>query len=125
MVANTIELNNGISALNFKTNENNWCEVELQEDGKIYQLGAEDKSNIIEKLKDGLSKNNPEIIGELDGIPVAWVWSLAEKHSSIYIGIAGEDRHLFIQSEDGNTIAKLTLSSEVCKNWLRILGESS
>jgi hypothetical protein len=125
VVKNTIDLNKELQTLNFKTGENNWCEVELQDDGKIYQIGAEDKTIIIEKLKVGLFEDNLEIIGELDGIPVAWVLSLAEKHSSIFVGIVGDNRHLFFQNEAGDTFAKITLSSEVCKNWLQSLNENS
>lgn len=124
MVENTIQLNTEGSVLSLSTGENNWCEVELQSGNQRYQLGAENKTKIIERLRDGLCKNDLERIGELDGIPVAWVLSLAEKHTSIYVGVGGDTRHFFFQNEDGDTFAKLNLTQETCIIWLQLLKES-
>ncbi len=88
-------------------------------------MGADDKTTIAERLQEGLCKNDLESIGELDEMPVAWVLSLAEKHTSIYVGIGSDARHFFFQNEDGDTFAKLSLAPETCKNWLQLLiGES-
>lgn len=121
MVENTIQLNAEDSVLSLNTGENNWCEVKLQSGNQSYQLGAEDKTKIIERLQEGLCKNDLESIGELDGVSVAWVLSLAEKHTSIYVGISGDTRHFFLQNEAGDTFAKLNLTPDTCKNWLKLL----
>jgi len=121
MVVNTIKLYTEDSVLRLITDENNWCEVKLQNGNNNYHLGAEDKNKIIESIKEALCKNNLKIIGELEGMPVAWFLSLAERHTSIYIGKEKNIRYIFFQNENGNTFAKLRLTPEIYEKWLVLL----
>lgn len=125
MVKNTIHLDAEDSSLSLSVGKNNWCEVKLHLGNHSYHLGAEDKTKIVKRLQDGLCKNDLEGSEKLDGISVLWVLSLAEKHTSIYVGISSDTRQFFFQNEAGETFAKISLTQEKCKKWIKLLREDS
>lgn len=121
MVTNRIQLTAENSILRLNTDSDNWCEVTLQSGNQYYQLGAEDKTKIIERLQNSLCNNELEFSGKIDGISVCWVVSLAERHTSVYVGVENNVRYFFFQNEAGDIFAKLNLKSEIRKKWLQLL----
>jgi hypothetical protein len=99
-----------------------WCDVVLHSGG-VHPLGAETRGVIVERLLRGLQGDAPEPnAGEIEGVGVGWVLSLAERHSSIYAADRERLRLLFFQDADGKLIVRIDLSSDDRKDWVRILG---
>jgi len=106
--------------------DDEWATVTLWEKNKEQELGAEDRGVIIEKLREGLQRNEiDEPVGKIYGVPVGWVLHLEERHASFYLGIENAKRHLFIQDSEAQLLAEIILDREHVRDWLRTLGNAS
>jgi hypothetical protein len=115
------ELVAGSTRLLVDCDTSQWCEVTLDANG-IHQLGSETRSVLVERLVRGLrGELSAPTSGELDGVPVAWVLSLSERHASIYAADREGIRTLYFQDADGKLIARLDLEREERERWISIL----
>lgn len=119
-------LSSASGRLVLEPDENDWCQVALDIDGRRRALGADVRSTIVERLLHAL-RGEPAgpTSGVLDGVSVRWVLSLAERHSTLYVGDQSGRRILFIQADDGSLVAKLPLYADDMTRWLDQLGEVS
>jgi hypothetical protein len=118
-----LELEAPEATLVLDTNERGWCQVVLRLPDRVLALGAEMHKTVIARLINGVSDRLPgPISGRIDGVPVPWVVSLFEQHSSVYAADVDEGRRLFIQDRDAKWIAVMTLSAEDRRRWLSRLG---
>src|SRR5260370_19775257 len=98
MVADVLELRVPGVVLRLRTDQRGWCQVELQTDSRIDALGADARHMIVERLRSGLAESlTGRSAGEIGGVPVRSIMSLAERHCSLYGGDVGPDRHVFFQ----------------------------
>jgi hypothetical protein len=117
------ELVAGTARLLMDCDLSQWCQVILDADG-LHPLGSETRSVFVERLVRGLRDELPgPTSGELEGVPVAWVLSLSERHTSIYAADREGVRTLYFQNADGKLIARVNLGREVRERWLSILEE--
>lgn len=97
---------------------NEWCQVLLDTEERRVPLGADTRAVIAERLLRALqdAPGGPTS-GVIDGVTVRWALSLAERHSTVFVGDQSGRRVLFIQADDGSLVAKLPLSADDIVRW--------
>ncbi len=100
-----------------------WCQVVLRTPKGEYALGADSRKIVFQRLFDGLSQDLSLPSYEIAGVKVAWVMSLGEKHTSIYVGLVEGNRCLYFQDGNARIITTLRLSYGDVKAWLTSLRE--
>lgn len=114
------------NALVIETSEDNWAKCFLSGTERIY-LGADDLSIILTHLRDALSNQNvlnSPVDGEMEGLPVVWLLSLAEAHHVLYGAVSGKDFLLFWQNarQSPVTIAGVMRLTPKCqRQWTQML----
>ena len=99
-----------------------YCPVYLEAGTNRTMLGSDLRALIVSRLRAGLeAKTVHGCDGEMNGLPVAWMLSLSEPNSSLYVGDLGDSRHIFAESENSELIVELVLDNEDRKRWLREL----
>lgn len=98
-----------------------WCQVELRRGHEQLQLDAEAKHIVFERLARGLSDDVGDATSQMSGVPVTWVLSLAERHSSISVTRTRDRRRVFVRGPSGAVVATFELSSDERKKWEREL----
>ena len=98
-----------------------WWEWTLVTEGSRTTLGAEVLGNIGSRAVSRLSSGG-ERAGEVDGREVFWVFSLAEKHHSLYCAVDGTDRLLYFQDRDAHIVWQDRLSPDHLRIWTAALG---
>jgi hypothetical protein len=112
--------------LELKTDENGWCQVGAKLQKESYELGADCFDKVTKRMAAGMAETlSQPRSGEIDGLPVACVLMLFEKHCSIYAAAEGTARHLFIQDRDAKLLAHVVLSDEERRTWIETLNRSS
>ncbi|MEL6761936.1 MAG: hypothetical protein AAFP04_16270 [Myxococcota bacterium] len=120
VVVNSIKLSLPDCALTVSAEE--WTTVSFCMSGQHLVLGAGSRKVLVQRLLAALERNAiKENIGEIDGVTVEWITSLEEKHATFYQGFRGRERVLFVQNEDGATVATLTLNVEDTEDWILCL----
>jgi hypothetical protein len=119
----TISLKSSDLTLLFEIQENGWTSVFLEIDEQSIELGAETDYILFEKLGEFLRKkeNTKESSGIIENMPVIHIFSLWEKHASVYGSLGQDNRILFFQNSDGKFFAKMNLTDEEIRIWLRQL----
>lgn len=97
--------------------EKNWCQIRLSDASGQVELGADDINVIAARLTQALGNGHFKSCGEIKGRPVAWVMSLFEQHSTLYIGAKSNTVDLFFQDSGGKLIAKMSLSDGERQEW--------
>jgi hypothetical protein len=121
----TIRLESPNASLRLTTGDASWCELSLEVAGKSIELGGDSFARVRDGLLRFLGGEGPQApAGEIDGVPVTWVMSLMEKHTSLYGADSAEGRMLMIQGTDGASLAKLALDRAQCGVWRKMLAES-
>lgn len=120
----TIQLGASDASLRLSANGGTWCEVSLVKGSELIFLGGDS----LAKVRDGFlrfvgKEFGQTPAGEIEGVPVTWVMSLMEGHTSLYAADTAGGRALFIQSADGVTIAKLVLDGGQSRVWQESLAE--
>jgi len=112
-----------VSGLLILTAEGPWCRVSLREgDHPEVDLGAESRPVVVTRLADAVA--NPEkltVTGELAGVPVSWVLSLAEMHASFHVHAMPNQTRIFIQDASGAVAHTLDLGPDEIAAWRRLL----
>jgi len=111
---------NPIEHLELSVNENRWTQVCLIGKGQKLALGAEDCSIILSRLAKLIGAfSTSEANDKIEGIPVIWVLSLSELHSSLFWGKTSiGETVLFVQNGDGTIIGHLQIDTSGLKQEL-------
>jgi hypothetical protein len=123
MVADVIELCGSVDfCICVRADAVGWCQIELKTDGKVFALGADTKRVVTARLLSAISDSlTSKPSGQIRGLAVHWIMSLAERHCSIYAADVETDRQLFFQGADGELLAVVVLSAQMRKEWLHEL----
>ncbi len=113
------------ASLRLDADPSGWCQVILQIGEQEIELGADKLKIVEERLAAGLAErlSRPNA-GSIDGKPVQWVMSLAERHSTIYASDEGRTRRLYFNNASGTNFYTLDLSEEERRAWQDELGRS-
>lgn len=99
------------ATLEFRINDNDWCQVELDTGESVFQLGADTwnivKQRISAALADLSSTSEPE-----------WMISLSEKHCCLYRQNIDGKNYFFWQDDHGNIIWESDLVDPVDEELL-------
>lgn len=115
-----ISLHAGKNTLIISSHE--WSRVIVESTTGQIVLGADCKEKILERLRKVLATTKIDsTVGNIKGMAVKWVTSLAEGHCSFYAGDAPDGRHIIIQNNAGETIVDFCLTIEKREEWLSIL----
>lgn len=118
-------LSSARGSLVLQPDDNEWCHVLLDSDDRTVHLGAEINSWIAERLLRALhDAPGDSTSGVIDGVTVRWALSLAERHSTVFVGEQSGRRILFVQADDGSLIAKLPLNADDIARWSDQLREA-
>ncbi|MEM9220623.1 MAG: hypothetical protein AAGD25_40675 [Cyanobacteria bacterium P01_F01_bin.150] len=121
MDSSLICLNTDDYILSISGEINHWCEVWLDTNSEKYCLGSELGSTIIERLYKALCGDRNSVSGKDSGITLSGVITLAEKHSSIYVGNQSSLLYLYIRDADAKPLARIFLDSKEVESWKRTL----
>jgi hypothetical protein len=117
MVTKTLQLNDE-AYLQFNIGEKapGWTDVFLFSNGEKRLLGAEVYKDLETKLKTVLStyRERPKA-GVKDGLPLVFVFTLWEVHSTVYLAYKDNDSWFFFQDADAKMFAKILLSNKIFK----------
>ncbi|MEM6274979.1 MAG: hypothetical protein AAF735_07030 [Myxococcota bacterium] len=117
VVADSTKLSLPDCALTLSAEE--WTTVSFSRFEQDLVLGAGSRALLVQRLLEALERLAiEESIGEIDGVTVEWITSLEEKHATFYQGFRADGRVLFVQNEDGATVARLTLSTKETEDWI-------
>lgn len=95
-----------------------WCELRLETLGREIELGADSAAVVLGRLASAVAEPlTLEPAGEIGGLSVAWVVSLSEQHTTIYVGASKSRRVLFFQDADGRTLARVDLDERRRGEW--------
>lgn len=95
-----------------------WCEIRLETEDREVELGADSAAVVLERLASAVAEElTLDRAGEIDGLTVAWVASLSDQHTTIYVGTSDSRRVLFFQDADGKTFARVDLDDASRKEW--------
>ncbi len=125
-MVDTLSLPAESNSLVIETNADGWAKCFLIERERIY-LGADDFSIIATRLREGLRSRDVlagGVAGELQGLPVAWLLSLAEAHHALYVAESGSERLLFWQNAHQSPVflaGVMRLSPEQRVQWQEAL----
>jgi hypothetical protein len=111
-------LSSAKGSLVLQPDDNEWCQVLLDTDDRMVPLGADMRSTVAERLLRALhdAPGGPTS-GMIDGVTVRWVLSLAERHSTVFVGEQSGRRILFVQADDGSLMATLPLNADDIARW--------
>ncbi|MBK9145527.1 MAG: hypothetical protein IPM23_23895 [Candidatus Melainabacteria bacterium] len=104
-----------------------WCVCFLKTEGRELNLGAECLQYIKEHLVSALLEAGDASSNTYEGLTLVGAGSLSPLRISLYIGINGNQRILFVQDDQlmsaasPGIIARLTLRQEDVQKWLRQL----
>ena len=88
-----LRLESDAAALELASDDSAWCQVALVTSDARIALGAETLDYIVEHLLRALGALRCERSDDtVDGVRVAWVLSLMERHASMYVGAKAERR---------------------------------
>ena len=97
-----------------------WWEWSLVTKGATTVLGAGVLQNLIPRALSHLSEGAPSA-GKIDGRSVAHVFSLSEKHHSLYAAKDGSERILYFQNADAEIVWRDRLSAELLLRWSAVM----
>lgn len=107
------------AVLQLRTDEREWCEVELRLGNQVFPLGADLRCVIERRLRRGLAEQlEGTPVGFIQDVLVVWVLSLAERHTTVYAGNQNGRRLLFFQAADGSLLARIELSNDDRQRWI-------
>jgi hypothetical protein len=119
MVSNSTKLVSDGGTLELVCDDSGWCRVRLVVEQHTYRLGAEARHVLVPRIGRGLAEQLPPAgSGSIDGVPVCWLFSLAEGHHSVFAADSGDLRWLYFQDEKGDLAVKLGLSGAERRSWL-------
>ena len=93
-----------------------WWEWTLIAEGTAITLGADVLDRIAGRVLERLAAGG-ESTGVVDGHHVRWVFSLAEKHHSLYCAADGSGRLLYFQDADARIVWRDRLSADHRRLW--------
>jgi hypothetical protein len=109
--------------LRFEIQSNGWTTVFLESNHQSVELGAEFNTILFRKLRTFLEirTEQKEIAGEIENTPVAHIFSLFERHTSVYGSLNAQKPILFFQSPEGEVFAKIRLTHDELAYWTKQL----
>lgn len=94
-----------------------WCQVQLRQENQLRELGAETIDYVAQHLLTNMQPSERAPAGEVDGQPVWWVLSLAERHSTFYLQLESSVRRLLIRGPDCEWLWRGELSNADWQVW--------
>jgi len=95
-----------------------WCDVRLENASQEIELGADSAAVVLERIAAALADDFPTgSAGQIDGLDVAWVVSLSEHHTSMYVATSGSDRVLLFEDAAGKVIGRVELDEAERGEW--------
>ena len=114
----SVHLNASSLTIRFDIQPSGWTKVYLDASKKSTELGAEVNYILFRKIYGFLNRQEIQTLsGEIEGIPVSHLFSLSEKHTSVYASTDLREPTLFFQNSKGEIFAKMNLPSEEIKTW--------
>jgi hypothetical protein len=85
------------------------------------ELGAEDRTYLLSHLRQ-VMEGSDTLAGEIEGKPVRWILSLAEKHHVLYVHDGpGDEKTLYWQDRNAHVIWADQLTADQLSEWRRII----
>lgn len=95
------------------------CAFDDRDRGQRLPLGAEQRAYLLSHLRTVLDES-VDSQGLIDGTPVRWILSLAERHVALYASLStgpNETRTLFLQDARGEVLRTAELHREDADVW--------
>jgi hypothetical protein len=120
-----IELKAGKSLLRILLEQEGFCRMYFFDSGCEHYLGKDLSIIVLSRLIDSFEKNLPSA-GCVNGVNVAWVLSMPDVHSSVYLEIPEssnqmEFRKIFFENRHGKSIGFLEVESSELLLWIESL----